>query len=385
VVTFGRNSRSRSRGISGHTSAEYATWLRQNLPEALFINLLQSDFYTPLLANPGHLRDLIPPRHQDWIVIDEIQRVPELLNEVHELIESKRYRFVLTGSSARKLRRKGVNLLAGRALTYHMHPLTAAEQGAAFQLTESLRYGNLPARFSENDPARYLKDYVQTYLREEVLQEGLTRNIGHFTRFLEAASFSQGSLINISAVARECQVERSVAENYFSILDDLLIAVRLPAFTKRAKRQLVTHAKFFYFDTGVFRAVRPAGPLDSPAEIDGPALETLVLQELRAVNDYGEHGFDIYFWRTKSGLEVDFVLYGDNGLIAIEVKRARRLDPPDLRALREFKHDYPPARCFVFYGGTTRQYFDEIVAIPLPEALKELDAIIGGRLAAKSD
>jgi predicted AAA+ superfamily ATPase len=161
--------------------------------------------------------------------------------------------------------------------------------------------------------------------------------------------------------------------------------VRVPAFTKRAKRQLVTHAKFFYFDTGVFRAVRPAGPLDSPAQIDGPALETLVLQELRAVNDYDEHGFDIYFWRTKSGLEVDFVLYGDNGLIAIEVKRARRLDPPDLRALREFKHDYPPARCFVFYGGTTRQYFDEIVAIPLPEALRELDAIIGGRLAAKSD
>ena len=354
--------------------------MRQHLPEALFINLLQSEFYVPLLANPGHLRDLIPPRHQDWIVIDEIQRVPELLNEVHELIESKRYRFVLTGSSARKLRRKGVNLLAGRALTYHMHPLTAAEQGAAFQLVESLRYGNLPARFSEDDPARYLKDYVQTYLREEVLQEGLTRNIGHFTRFLEAASFSQGALINISAVARECQVERSVAENYFSILDDLLIAVRLPAFTKRAKRQLVTHAKFFYFDTGVFRSVRPAGPLDSPAEIDGPALETLVLQELRAVNDYGEHGFDLYFWRTKSGLEVDFILYGDKGLIAIEVKRTPRLDFADMRALREFKNDYPPTRCFVFYGGTTRQYFDDIVAVPLQEALKELDSILGGRL-----
>jgi uncharacterized protein len=360
------------------------TWLRQHLPKALFINLLQSDFYAPLLANPGHLRDLIPPGHQDWIVVDEIQRVPELLNEVHELIESKRYRFVLTGSSARKLRRKGVNLLAGRALTYHMHPLTAVEQGDAFKLMDSLRYGNLPARFSEDDPTRFLKDYVQTYLREEVLQEGLTRNIGHFTRFLEAASFSQASLINISSVARECQVERSVAENYFSILDDLLIATRLPAFTKRAKRQLATHPKFFYFDTGVFRAIRPAGPLDSPAEIDGPALETLVLQELRAANDYGEHGFGIYFWRTKSELEVDFVLYGDKGLIAIEVKRTRRLDPPDLRALREFKRDYPPARCFVFYGGTARQYFDEIVAIPLQEAFRELDDILSGRLPARS-
>jgi len=354
------------------------TWLRQHLPQALFVNLLQSEFYTPLLANPGHLRTLIPPRHTDWIVIDEIQRAPELLNEVHELIESKRYRFVLTGSSARKLRRKGVNLLAGRALTYHMYPLTAAEQGDTFQLAQSLRYGNLPARFSEEDPARYLKDYVQTYLREEVLQEGLTRNIGHFTRFLEAASFSQGALINISSVARECQVERSVAENYFSILEDLLLAVRVPPFAKRAKRQLAAHAKFFYFDTGVFRAIRPAGPLDSPAEIDGPALETLVLQELRAVNDYGNHGFDIYFWRTKSGLEVDFVLYGEGGLIAIEVKRTPRLDAHDLRALREFKQDYPPARCFVFYGGTTRQYFADVVAVPLPEALKDLDGIING-------
>jgi uncharacterized protein len=355
------------------------TWLRQHIPQALFINLLQAEFYNPLLANPGHLRALIPPRHTDWIVIDEIQRVPELLNEVHDLIESKRYRFVLTGSSARKLRRKGVNLLAGRALTYHMYPLTAAEQGDSFDLTESLRYGNLPARLSERDPARYLKDYVQTYLREEVLQEGLTRNLGHFSRFLEVASFSQAGLINISSVARECQVDRGVAENYFSILDDLLIAVRLPAFTKRAKRQLASHAKFFYFDTGVFRAIRPAGPLDSPAEIDGPALETLVLQELRAVNDYSEHGFEIFFWRTKSGLEVDFVLYGARGMIAIEVKRSPRLDSPDLRGLREFKRDYPPARCFVFYGGKTRQYFDDIVAIPLGEALKDLDEILSGR------
>lgn len=354
------------------------TWLRQHLPEALFINLLQSEFYTRLLAEPGYLRTLIPPRHRDWIVVDEVQRVPELLNEVHDLIESKKYRFVLTGSSARKLRRKGVNLLAGRALTYHMHPLTVAEQGTAFQLADSLRYGNLPARFAEADPLKYLRDYVQTYLREEVLQEGLTRNIGHFSRFLEAASFSQASLMNVSEVARDCHVERNIAENYFSILDDLLLGVRLPVFNKRAKRKLVTHAKFFFFDTGVYRAIRPTGPLDSPAEIDGPALETLVLQELRAVNDNAEHGYDLYFWRTKHGLEVDFVLYGAKGLLAIEVKRSARLHPQDVRALQEFKQDYPPARCLVFYGGTTRQYFDEILAIPISDALQNLDSILAG-------
>jgi uncharacterized protein len=358
------------------------TWLQQRLPEALFISLLKSEFYTRLSANPGYIRTLIPPTHSGWIVIDEIQRIPELLNEVHELIESKKYIFVLTGSSARKLRRDGVNLLAGRALTYRMHPLTAAEQGDAFRLEDSVKFGNLPARFGETDPARYLQDYVQTYLREEVLQEGLMRNIGPFFRFLEVASFSQATLINVSEVARECQVERHIAENYFSMLDDLLIGIRLPVFSKWAKRKLVTHAKFFYFDAGVFRAIRPAGPLDSPAEIDGPALETLVLQELRAVNDSGEYGYEMSFWRTKHGLEIDFVLYGTRGLLAIEVKRSASLHAEDLRALKEFKKDYPPAKCYVFYGGATPLYFDDIVAIPMAQALQTLDRILSGTWVA---
>ena len=163
-----------------------------------------------------------------------------MLNEVHDLIETRELAFVLTGSSARTLRRKGVNLLAGRALTYRMHPLTVAEQGGAFNLRDSLQLGHLPARFSESDPAKYLKDYVQTYLREEVMQEGLTRNIGHFSHFLEVASFSQGATVNISAVAREAQINRPVAENYFSILEDLLIAVRLPVFSRKAKRKLIS-------------------------------------------------------------------------------------------------------------------------------------------------
>jgi uncharacterized protein len=354
------------------------TWLQQHLPDALFINLLKSQFYNRLSADPGHLRALIPPDHAGWIVIDEIQRIPELLNEVHELIESKQHIFVLTGSSARKLRRDGVNLLAGRALTYQMHPLTADEQAAAFRLEDSLQFGHLPARFSEADPMRYLQDYVQTYLREEVLQEGLMRNIGPFFRFLEVASFSQAALVNVSEVARECHVERHVAENYFSMLDDLLIATRLPVFSRRAKRKLVQHAKFFYFDVGVFRAIRPAGPLDSPAEIDGPALETLVLQELRAVNDYDELGYELSFWRTKHGLEVDFILYGKRGLLAIEVKRSTSLHAQDLRALKEFKKDYPPATCYVFYGGATPLYFGDVVAIPMAQALANLAGILGG-------
>ena len=329
------------------------TWLKRHFPEALFINLLQSEFYNRLSANPGHLRDLIPPDFRNRVIIDEVQRIPALLNEVHDLVESRQLSFVLTGSSARSLRRKGVNLLAGRALTYRMHPLTVAEQQDAFDLRKSLRFGHLPARFNEDDPGKYLRDYVQTYLREEVMQESLTRNVGHFSRFLEVASFSQGSTVNISAVAREAQVARPVAENYFSILEDLLIAVRLPVFSRKAKRPLTTHRKFYYFDAGVFRAIRPVGPLDSEAELDGPALETLVLQELRAANDYLECDYRICFWHTRNGLEIDFVLYGAHGLLAIEIKRSPQVHFKQTRALREFKKDYPPARCYMFYGGTT--------------------------------
>ena len=352
------------------------TWLKHRLPEALFVNLLQSEFYNRLTANPGYLRQLIPPDHSGWTIIDEVQRIPALLNEVHDLIEARELAFVLTGSSARTLRRKGVNLLAGRALTYRMHPLTVAEQGDAFNLRDSLQSGHLPARFSESDPGKYLEDYVQTYLREEVMQEGLTRNIGHFSRFLEVASFSQGTTVNISAVAREAQISRPVAESYFSILEDLLIAVRLPVFSRKAKRKLVTQAKFYFFDAGVYRSIRPAGPLDSGAEIDGPALETLVFQELRAVNDY--HGLDyrIHFWRTRSGLEVDFVLYGPNGLLAVEVKRSTRIQSRDTRSLREFRKDYPPARCFVFYGGPSPLYMDGVTVLPIEHALKDLRRIL---------
>ncbi len=361
------------------------TWLKDQLPQALFINLLQAEFYTLLLANPGKLRDLIPPNNEDWIIIDEVQRIPALLNEVHDLIESKSYRFILTGSSARTLRRKGVNLLAGRALTYHMHPLTVAEQESTFDIQQSLQFGHLPARFSEADPGKYLKDYVQTYLREEVMQESLTRNIGHFSRFLEVASFSQGETISVSDVAREAQIERSVADNYFSILEDLLIAVRLPIFSRKAKRKLMTQKKFYYFDVGVFKAIRPLGPLDSAAEIDGPALETLVLQELRAINNYQNCGYQIYYWRTKNKLEIDFVLYGPKGLLAIEVKRSSHIQYKETRALREFKKDYPPAQCYVFYGGPIILYEEQVTLIPIEQALQELPRLLKSGFSQDTD
>jgi len=353
-----------------------STWVRKTFPEAVYVDLLEAEKLTRLTANPQRLADLIPPGFTGWVIIDEIQKVPPLLDEVHRLIERRGLHFVLTGSSARKLRRKGVNLLAGRALTREMHPLTATELGDDFSLERSWRYGHLPAVFSEPDPDGFLHSYVQTYMREEVMQEGLTRNAGAFARFLEAAALSQGAILNISEVARECAVERKVVEGYFQILEDILLAVRLPIFRRRAKRRVVAHPKFYLFDVGVYRALRPRGPLDPLAELEGVALETLVFQELRATNAALDLGYDLSYWRTPAGQEVDFILYGERGLIAIEVKRSSRPRMQDVRGLKAFLHDYPVARPFILYRGRERLFTDGITWLPIDHALRSLPRLL---------
>jgi len=351
-------------------------WLRVNFPNALYLDLLGSKLYLSLQAAPDRLEALIPPSFKEWIILDEVQRVPELLNEVHRLIENHHYKFILTGSSARSLRKKGVNLLAGRALTYKMHPLTCIEVGSDFSLPHALRYGQLPEVFSEEFTEKYLQTYVETYLSTEILQEGLTRNLGAFSRFLETASFSQGSILNVSEVSREAKIDRKVVENYFTILEDLLVASRLSVFTKRAKRQLVAHPKFYFFDVGVFRTIRPQGPLDSPEEAEGPALETLVYQELSAINDYFDLGYELFYWRTSHQVEVDFILYGPKGLLAFEVKRGASVSLKDLNGLEAFQKDYPEAKLFFLYGGQQKEYRGNIQILPIEEALKTLPTLL---------
>ena len=348
-------------------------WAHEQFPDALFFDLLDHQTYTQLLAAPERLGDRIPQGHKGWVVVDEVQRVPEVLNEVHRLIESRRLRFVLTGSSARKLRRRGVNLLAGRALTRHLHPLTALELGTDFDLKRALRWGCLPLACTSEKPQDYLNSYAATYLREEVQQEGFARNIGAFGRFLEAASFSQGSVLNMAAVARECAVSAKVVEDYFSILEDLLIAVRLPVFTKRAKRRLIAHPKFFYFDAGVYQAIRPRGPLDAPEQIHGAALETLFLEQVRALNDYRDLGYRLHYWRTATGDEVDFVLYGERGLRAFEVKMAQRIRHDDLRGLLRFRADFPQARVHLLYLGNRRWHDRGVEVLPFTDCVTQLD------------
>ncbi|GAH42855.1 unnamed protein product, partial [marine sediment metagenome] len=289
------------------------------------MDLLEAELFNDLLANPQRLENFVPKDFNNWIIIDEVQRIPDLLNEVHRLIEKYKYKFILTGSSARKIKRKGPNLLAGRALTYSLHPLTVLELGKDFKLNHSLEFGQLPCVYTEPNPKSYLESYVKTYLEEEVRQEGLTRNLGAFTRFLEAASFSQGSILNISSIARDCAIERKVVENYFTILEDLLIAYRIPVFTKKAKRRLVTHPKFYFFDIGVYRTLRPIGPLDMPETVEGTAVETLLFQELNTINATLNLGYTVYYWRTSNNMEVDFVLYGDKGIRVFEVKRTGKV------------------------------------------------------------
>lgn len=365
----------RSIFLFGPRGTGKSTWVKQTYPNALYFDLLETDVYKRLLAQPGRLEQYIPEGFRDYVVIDEVQRVPELLNEVHRLIENKKIKFILTGSSSRKLRRGGYNLLAGRALLHHMYPLTAMEMKEDFQWKKALIQGMLP-RAQESDFQDYLQSYVRIYLDQEIQQEGLTRRLNDFSRFLEVASFSQGQVLNTSNVGRDAEIQRMTVKGYFRILQDLLIGYMVPPFTKRAKRRLVNHPKFYYFDPGVFRAIRPMGPYDNPQELGGICLETLVFQQLSAVNDLLNLGYTLHYFRTASGVEVDFVLYGERGIVGVEVKIGNHFNDTMIRGLKNFARDYPEATLYLFYGGEKKLYIGNITVLPLTYALPNLHTLL---------
>jgi predicted AAA+ superfamily ATPase len=253
-----------------------------------------------------------------------------------------------------------------------MHPFMASELGDEFQLAEALRLGMIPVNLNAPDRGVALAGYIDVYLRQEVKAEAMVRRIDSFTRFLEAISFSQASILNLSDVARDCEVKRSTVAGFAEILEDLLIASYLPVFSRRARRHLVSHRKFYFFDCGVFRSLRPAGPLDSPAEIDGAALETLVYQHLRAWAAYNDKNTALYFWRTRSGSEVDFVIYGEEHFWALEVKNTSKVRPKDLRSLKTFSKDYPEATPLFLYRGDERLRIGDIRCIPVDDFLRQL-------------
>lgn len=351
-----------------------STWLRHNCPNALTVDLLKPDVFRNFAGKPERLSQLIAAQknlHQ--VVIDEVQKIPALLSVVHGLIEeNKDLQFVLTGSSARKIKREGVDLLAGRALNMAMHPFMASELGPSFDMEKALKIGLVPLVVSSPQAKEVLKSYVALYINEEVKMEGLVRKIGGFSRFLEAVSFSHAAMLNVATVARECEVERNTVKGFLDVLEDLLLSFTLPPFSKRAKRRLVKHDKFYLFDAGVFRSLRPKGPLDRPSEIDGAALEGLVAQHLRAWNDYRGKPNQLYFWRTSNGVEVDFVVYGPEGIWAIEVKNASKIHSTDLRHLKSFHKDYPESRCLLLYRGQEKLRMGPVLCLPCQEFLLSL-------------
>lgn len=362
--------------IFGPRGTGKSSWIKNNFTHAYIIDLLDDATYRQHLTDPSYIAKIVAANPDvKCYVIDEVQKVPRILDSIHGLIETKRgYQFIITGSSTRKLKQQGVNLLAGRALLTHLHPFMAAELQNAFNLDLALTNGLIPLVVNSKDPQRKLAAYISLYLKEEIQAEGYTRNIEEFARFLTAISFSHASLLNLNNIARECQVSRKLVDSYISILEDLLLGYKLPVFTKRAKRENIVHPKFYLFDAGVYYHLRPKGPLDNKHEMDGIALEGLVLQHLRAWCDYSRNNNNLqcYFWRTRGGAEVDFISYGDQHFYAIEVKNSSRVHAVDLRSLKTFGDDYPEAKLLLLYRGKEKIKIDNILCWPVEEFLLAL-------------
>lgn len=358
-----------------------STLLRRLFPHSAYFDLLDTrlllDFTRSPWALAERLRGLDAATRRRPVVIDEVQKVPALLDEVHRLIESEGLRFVLCGSSARKLKRGRANLLGGRAWRFALHPLTWQEI-PHFDLMRALDHGLIPRHYQMPNHRRALRGYVDDYLKEEVFAEGLTRNAPAFARFFDALSFCHGELLNYSNVARDCGVDAKTVREYFQILVDTLLGVFVEPFSKGRSRAVITRApKFYLFDVGV--AGHIAGRrIERDAGADfGRALEHFVLMELLAYRSYRERDFPVRFWRTKSGLECDFVL-GRAGDVAIEVKAAAPRSG-ELRALRAYMGEHEPRQAiFVCSGTPPRRTQEGIWILPWQTFLERLwdDAIV---------
>jgi uncharacterized protein len=301
--------------------------IRQALPNVRVYDLLDSPTYLALSRNPERIAGELTESER-VIVIDEVQLLPQLLNEVHRLIEARHIRFLLTGSSARKLRGGGINLLGGRARTQYLHPLTSHELGAEFDLARAAHRGLLPSIYFSDDPRADLEAYAGTYLQQEIIAEGATRNAPAFSRFLKVAALCNGTIVNFTKVANDAQVARTTVYEYFEVLKDTLILHELPAWRKSTKRKPISSSKYYFFDVGVAAALQGRLFQSGTPEF-GQALETIVFHELVAYRDY-HSGDPLAYWRSTSGFEVDFVI-GDH--TAIEVKATTNVSQQDLRSL----------------------------------------------------
>lgn len=345
----------RSFFLFGPRATGKSTWLKANFPNHLHFDLLRNDVFFTLSSDPNALRERIlavNPK-QTWIIIDEIQRLPVLLNDVHSLMENERYQFALSGSSARKLKRANANLLAGRALIKHFFPLTFAEYKQTISIDDALHFGTLPNII--NDPEtriEQLEAYVGTYLREEIKEEALTRNVQAFSRFLEIAGLMNGQVTNLANIARDASVPRATVTTYFEILVDTLLGSWLPAWTPRAKVKEVSHPKFYFFDCGVVRAIQKLLRDPMSNEERGFLFETFIINELRAFIDYHSIGGELFYWRTQDGIEVDCLWKRGKNVIAFEIKSTMKWKNEFNQGLRSLlSSKIPIKKCYGIYCG----------------------------------
>ncbi len=350
------------------------TYLKEAFPNSLMYDMLKTDLFLDFIKRPYLLREQIvastPQQLKEPVIIDEVQKIPQMLDEVHWLIENKGLCFLLCGSSARKLKRGKANLLGGRAWRYEMHPLVSREV-EKLDLLKALNRGLIPAHYFEEDYRKSLRAYVRDYLKEEVFDEGLTRNIPAFSRFFEAMGYSHGELTNYANIARECGVEAKTVKEYYQILVDTLLGTMIEPYKKRQERQVITKAgKFYLFDVGIAGGLTGRHIPEQKGELFGRALEHFILMEILAHRSYSDLDYDVNFWRTKTGLEVDFIL--GRGEVAVEVKGTGRIDSADLHPLKAFIQDYHPRSAYLVCNERQQRIHEDIHIVPWRDFLSML-------------
>lgn len=347
-----------------------STLLQLLFPNTRYIDLLKSDEFERYNRRASLLREeLSLLQENELIIIDEIQKIPELLDEVQWLMTNKNHRFILSCSSARKLRRSGVNLLGGRAIRKHLYPFVSAEI-PDFDLIKACNNGMMPRHYLVDDAGKRIHAYVGDYLQQEIKAEALTRNLKTFSRFMEIAALSNGEVVNYNNIASECGVSAPTVKEYFSILEETLIGYTIPAFTKNVKRRVIQSPKFYYFDVGIVNfLLRRRSLLPGSAEF-GHAFEHLIMQELIAYIGYSESQHSLSYWRTTSGYEVDAVI--GNANVAIEIKSTEEVHSHHTRGLKAFSEEFPNSRLIIVSMDKYPRRMNEIDVIPAQHFLKML-------------
>jgi len=339
-----------------------STLLRKLFPDSLYFDLLLASEYNRFISNPSVLREIIEASKLSGpVIIDEIQRIPSLLNDIQWLIVNRNIQFILSGSSPRKILRSGGNLLGGRAMRNELYPLIASEI-PDFNIIKALNGGLLPRHYIAENPYKMLSSYIGSYLRDEIQAEAKIRNISSFSRFLEIAAFSNGEMVNYSNIASECGVSSPTIREYFQILEDTMTGRFLPSYQKSPKRRVILAPKFYYFDVGIANFLLKRNRIEPGSEAFGKAFEHFIYHELYSHSHYSGFNYQISYWRTTSQIEVDFILGGNS--VAIEVKSTNMVTPRHLKGLKSFGEEYKTKKSIVVSTDPYPRKVDKIMILP---------------------